>query len=82
MAKGQSRLSGRNASNGQFTTVNRARAYSSTHTVEHLPKRGLGAESSSPRGRDARTGLFMLVKDARHRATAVVEQVPHRSRRG
>ena len=81
MARGQSSLKGRDAGNGRFTPVDRARSFSGTHTVERVPKPGFGAESSSPRGRDARTGLFIPVEQARSRSTAVVEQVPNRGKR-
>jgi hypothetical protein len=55
-----------------------AKARPSTATVERVPKPGYGAESSSPRGRDARSGEFSTVVDARRRpATTLVEHVPN-----
>ena len=78
MAKGQSSFRGRNAGNGQFMPVERARARPSTATVERVPKPGFGADSSSPRGRDAGTGKFITVQEAHRRPkTTTVEQVPN-----
>ena len=76
--KGHSSLRGRNAGNGQFTTVDSARQHKSTATVERVPKPGYGADSSSPRGRDAGTGHFIPVEEAKRRpATTTVEQIPN-----
>ncbi len=35
-------LRGRSSEDGQFTTVKKARKYSSTHVVERVPKPGYG----------------------------------------
>jgi len=82
MARGQSSLRGRDAGNGQFMPVDRARARPDTATVERVPKPGFGETSSSPRGRDAGSGRFVPIDEAERRpATTVVERVPHPSKK-
>lgn len=81
MGRSKSTLHGRNASTGQFTTVQKARQQSGSHTVERVPKPGRGdAKSdakSSLRGRDVITGEFTTVSEARRsKSDHVVERVP------
>jgi hypothetical protein len=76
--KGHQTTRGRDAGNGQFMPVERARQNPKTSTVERVPDPGFGRESSSPRGRDAGNGQFMPVREAEHRRDAVVERVPNR----
>jgi hypothetical protein len=40
--KGKTSLRGRDAKNGEFTTVQEARRYPNTHIVERVPKPGYG----------------------------------------
>jgi hypothetical protein len=40
--KSKTSLRGRNADNGRFTTVKRARKHPKTHIVERVPKPGYG----------------------------------------
>lgn len=79
--KGHQSNRGRDAGNGQFMPVEKARAAPRTATVERVPHPGYGTDSSSPRGRDAGSGQFVPLKEAERRpATTVVERVPNRSK--
>ena len=79
----RSTLHGRDARTGHFTSVEEARRQPNNHTVERVPKPGLG-ESGKPtrtvvHGRDARAGEFTTVEEAiDHPSTHVVERVPKR----
>lgn len=76
-------LHGRDVRTGEFTKVSEARQKPSTHTVERVPKAGLGDAKSSSKttlhGRNAETGEFTKVGEARQKpSTHVVERVPKR----